>query len=110
MQRGDFEAMYKELKGLPMTVRFLDPPLHEFVPTNPDDIAALAKQMNLPVDELTATIGSLHEFNPMMGHRGCRLGGYLSGNCERCRRRAVIEAAIEVSSRTSAAMISFPRS
>ena len=95
MQRGDFEAMYKELKGLPMTVRFLDPPLHEFVPTNPDDIAALAKQMNLPVDELTATIGSLHEFNPMMGHRGCRLAVTYPEIAE-MQTRAVIEAAINV--------------
>ena len=95
MQRGDFEAMYKELKGLPMTVRFLDPPLHEFVPTDPEDIAALAKEMGLPVSELTATIGSLHEFNPMMGHRGCRLAVTYPEIAE-MQTRAVIEAAINV--------------
>ncbi len=95
MQRGDFEAMYKELKGLPMTVRFLDPPLHEFVPTDPEDIAALAKEMGISAEELTATIGSLHEFNPMMGHRGCRLAVTYPEIAE-MQTRAIIEAAINV--------------
>ena len=72
-QKADFKAMYEALEGRPMTVRYLDPPLHEFVPTDPEDIAALAKDMNLTVEEVKATCDSLHEFNPMMGHRGCRL-------------------------------------
>ena len=72
-QKEDFKAMYKALKGRPMTVRYLDPPLHEFVPTDPDDIAALAKDMGLTAEEVQARCDELHEFNPMMGHRGCRL-------------------------------------
>ena len=67
--------------GLPVTIRFLDPPLHEFLPTEEDDIRALAAEMRLPVAELKATIASLHEFNPMMGHRGCRLAVYLPRDC-----------------------------
>ena len=72
-QKGDFKAMYKELKNLPMTVRYLDPPLHEFLPTLEEDIIALAKDMNVTVEHLKNKISELHEFNPMMGHRGCRL-------------------------------------
>ena len=72
-QKGDFKAMYKELKGLPMTVRYLDPPLHEFLPTAEEDIIALAKDMGVTVEHLKAKCAELHEFNPMMGHRGCRL-------------------------------------
>jgi pyruvate,orthophosphate dikinase len=72
-QKGDFKAMYKELKGLPMTVRYLDPPLHEFLPTAEEDIIALAKDMNVTVERLKEKCAELHEFNPMMGHRGCRL-------------------------------------
>ncbi|MDY5942290.1 MAG: pyruvate, phosphate dikinase, partial [Oscillospiraceae bacterium] len=73
MQQGDFEAMYIALEGRPMTVRFLDPPLHEFVPTEEHDIELLAKDMGKSVQEIKNIIASLHEFNPMMGHRGCRL-------------------------------------
>ena len=73
MQQGDFEAMYIALEGRPMTVRFLDPPLHEFVPTEEADIELLAKDMGKSVAEIKNIIASLHEFNPMMGHRGCRL-------------------------------------
>ena len=72
-QKEDFKAMYKALKGRPMTVRYLDPPLHEFVPTDEADIAALAADMGLSVQDVKAKCDELHEFNPMMGHRGCRL-------------------------------------
>ena len=73
MQQGDFEALYEAMEGNPVTVRLLDPPLHEFVPTIEEDIVALAKEMNMEVEELKAIIDGLHEVNPMMGHRGCRL-------------------------------------
>ena len=72
-QKGDFKAMYKVLEDRPMTVRYLDPPLHEFLPTDEEDIKALAEDMNVSVDKLKQKIDDLHEFNPMMGHRGCRL-------------------------------------
>ena len=73
MQQSDFEGIYEAMHGHPVTIRFLDPPLHEFVPTEEEDIIALAKEMNMEVSELKAVIDGLHEFNPMMGHRGCRL-------------------------------------
>ena len=73
MQQGDFEALYEAMEGKPVTIRFLDPPLHEFVPTEEEDIEALAKTQGKTVNEIKAIIASLHEFNPMMGHRGCRL-------------------------------------
>ncbi|MEG0274871.1 MAG: pyruvate, phosphate dikinase, partial [Longicatena sp.] len=73
MQRGDFEGIYEAMHGLPVTIRYLDPPLHEFLPTSSYDIAQLAKDMQIDLDELRSVIMSLHEFNPMMGHRGCRL-------------------------------------
>ena len=76
MQRGDFEELYRVLEGRPATIRFLDPPLHEFVPSDPEDIKALANDMGIDYDELKATIAGLHEFNPMLGHRGCRLDVY----------------------------------
>ncbi|MBE5960135.1 MAG: pyruvate, phosphate dikinase [Lachnospiraceae bacterium] len=94
-QKADFKAMYEALEGRPMTVRYLDPPLHEFVPTDPEDIAALAKDMDLTVEEVQATCDSLHEFNPMMGHRGCRLA-VTYPEIARMQTRAVMEAAIEV--------------
>ena len=72
-QKGDFKAIYEVMEGKPVTIRFLDPPLHEFVPTDEKDIEALAKDMNLSVEEVKSTCSELHEFNPMMGHRGCRL-------------------------------------
>ena len=72
-QQSDFEAMYRVLEGRPMTVRYLDPPLHEFLPTREEDIVELAREMKISVQELMETVESLHEFNPMMGHRGCRL-------------------------------------
>ena len=73
MQRGDFEGLFREMKGLPVTIRLLDPPLHEFLPHTDEEIEALAKDMNMTFDELKNVVVSLHEFNPMMGHRGCRL-------------------------------------
>ena len=73
MQRGDFEGLFREMKGLPVTIRLLDPPLHEFLPHTDEEIATLAKDMNMTFDELKEVVVSLHEFNPMMGHRGCRL-------------------------------------
>ena len=94
-QKGDFKAMYKELKGLPMTVRYLDPPLHEFLPTLEEDIIALAKDMNVTVEKLKEKCSDLHEFNPMMGHRGCRLA-VTYPEIAKMQTRALIEAAIEV--------------
>ena len=84
------------MEGKPVTIRFLDPPLHEFVPTDEKDIEALAKDMNLSVEEVKSTCSELHEFNPMMGHRGCRLS-VTYPEIARMQTRAVIEAAIEVS-------------
>lgn len=98
MQRGDFEGIYEALGGYPVNIRFLDPPLHEFLPTNKSEISALAKKMNITVDEIYATIASLHEFNPMMGHRGCRLAVTYPEIAE-MQTTAVIEAAINVSKR-----------
>ncbi|MDR2827957.1 MAG: pyruvate, phosphate dikinase [Acholeplasmatales bacterium] len=95
MQRGDFESLYRELKGYPVTVRYLDPPLHEFVPHSDADILDLSKEMNIPFEELKATIDGLHEQNPMMGHRGCRLA-VTYPEIARMQTRAVIEAAINV--------------
>ena len=95
-QKGDFKAMYEELKGLPMTVRYLDPPLHEFLPTEEEDIKALASDMGVTVEHLKAKCAELHEFNPMMGHRGCRLA-VTYPEIARMQTRALMEAAIEVS-------------
>ena len=95
-QQSDFEAMYRVLEGRPMTVRYLDPPLHEFLPTREEDIEDLAKEMKISVDELKETVDSLHEFNPMMGHRGCRLAVTYPCIAE-MQTRAVISAAINVS-------------
>ena len=94
-QKGDFKAMYKELKGLPMTVRYLDPPLHEFLPTLEEDIKELAKEMNVTVEHLKEKCNTLHEFNPMMGHRGCRLA-VTYPEIAKMQTRALMEAAIEV--------------
>ncbi|MCI9009039.1 MAG: pyruvate, phosphate dikinase [Lachnospiraceae bacterium] len=94
-QKEDFKAMYKALKGRPMTVRYLDPPLHEFVPTDEADIAALAADMGLSVQDVKAKCDELHEFNPMMGHRGCRLA-VTYPEIAKMQTRAVMEAAIEV--------------
>ena len=94
-QKGDFKAMYKALEGKPMTVRYIDPPLHEFVPKTDEEIADLAKDMGLTVEHVKAVCDSLHEFNPMMGHRGCRLA-VTYPEIARMQTRAIMEAAIEV--------------
>ena len=98
MQQGDFEAMYIALEGRPMTVRFLDPPLHEFVPTEETDIELLAKDMGKSVAEIKNIIASLHEFNPMMGHRGCRLAVTFP-EIAAMQTRAVIKAALNVNAK-----------
>ncbi|MDR1767870.1 MAG: pyruvate, phosphate dikinase [Propionibacteriaceae bacterium] len=98
MQRGDFEGIYEAMQGLPVTIRLLDPPLHEFLPSDPDDIAALAADMNISVEHLNGVISSLHEFNPMMGHRGCRLD-VTYPEIGAMQTRAIIEAAINVQKR-----------
>ena len=95
MQQGDFEALYEAMEGKPVTIRFLDPPLHEFVPTEEKDIEALAKTQGKTVNEIKAIIASLHEFNPMMGHRGCRLAVTFPEIAE-MQTTAVIQAAINV--------------
>jgi len=94
-QKNDFKGIYEVMEGRPVTIRFLDPPLHEFVPTADADIEALAKEMGLTFEEVKATCESLHEFNPMMGHRGCRLA-VTYPEIARMQTRAVMEAAIEV--------------
>ncbi len=95
MQQADFEALYEALEGNPVTIRFLDPPLHEFVPTEEADIAALAKTQGKTVADIKAIIDSLHEFNPMMGHRGCRLT-VTYPEIAVMQTKAVIKAAINV--------------
>ena len=95
MQQGDFEAMYEALEGRPMTIRFLDPPLHEFVPTEEADIAQLAKDLGKTVGDIKAIIDGLHEFNPMMGHRGCRLA-VTYPEIAAMQTRAVIKAALNI--------------
>ena len=95
MQQGDFEGIYEAMEGCPVTIRFLDPPLHEFVPTEEADIELLAKNQGKSVDEIKAIIASLHEFNPMMGHRGCRLA-VTYPEIAVMQTRAVIRAAIKV--------------
>ncbi|MCI5773260.1 MAG: pyruvate, phosphate dikinase, partial [Erysipelotrichaceae bacterium] len=95
MQQGDFEAIYEVMKGLPVTIRYLDPPLHEFLPTSSYDVAQLANEMNIELSELRAVIASLHEFNPMMGHRGCRLA-VTYPEIAQMQTEAVIQAAINV--------------
>ncbi|PKM65006.1 MAG: pyruvate, phosphate dikinase [Firmicutes bacterium HGW-Firmicutes-19] len=98
MQREDFEGIYEAMEDRPVTIRYLDPPLHEFLPTEEADIVALAAEMKLEVSELKNVISSLHEFNPMMGHRGCRLAVSYPEIAE-MQTQAVIEAAINVSKR-----------
>ncbi len=94
-QQGDFEKLYEALEGNPVTIRFLDPPLHEFVPTEEADIAALAKAQGKTVEDIKAIIASLHEFNPMMGHRGCRLA-VTYPEIAKMQTKAVIRAAINI--------------
>jgi pyruvate,orthophosphate dikinase len=95
MQQGDFEKLYEALEGHPVTIRFLDPPLHEFVPTADEDIELLAQTQGKTVEDIKNIIASLHEFNPMMGHRGCRLT-VTYPEIAKMQTRAVIRAAINV--------------
>ena len=98
MQQGDFEGIYEAMEGCPVTIRYLDPPLHEFVPTEEDDIAAMAKDMGKSVEDIKTIIAGLHEFNPMMGHRGCRLSVTFP-EIAKMQTRAVIKAALAVQAR-----------
>jgi len=95
MQRSDFEGIFEAMDGLPVTVRLLDPPLHEFVPHEEENQAAMAKEMGVSPEEVKAKVESLHEFNPMLGHRGCRLGNTYPEISE-MQARAIIEAAINL--------------
>ena len=95
MQKEDFVGIYEALEGKPVTIRLLDPPLHEFLPNTDDDIKLLASEMDVTFEELKATVQELHEFNPMMGHRGCRLAVSYPEIAE-MQAKAIIEAAIEV--------------
>ena len=101
IQQSDFEAIYEAMKGRPVTIRLLDPPLHEFVPTDPKDIEELAKEMNISVEHLKQVISGLHEFNPMMGHRGCRLDVTFP-EIAKMQTAAIIKAALAVRSRRPA--------
>ena len=95
MQREDFEGLFRAMDGLPVTIRLLDPPLHEFLPHTDEEIESLAKEMNMTFEELKNVVQGLHEFNPMMGHRGCRLDVTYPEIAE-MQTRAIIEAAINV--------------
>ncbi|MGD0484901.1 MAG: pyruvate, phosphate dikinase, partial [Gemmatimonadales bacterium] len=98
MQRSDFEGIFTAMDGLPVTIRLLDPPLHEFLPHEPEDIAELAKEMGISAKDLTETVASLHEANPMLGHRGCRLGISYPEITE-MQARAIFEAAVNVTAK-----------
>ena len=98
MQQSDFEGIYEAMEGCPVTIRLLDPPLHEFVPTEEADIKALAETQGKTVEQIKALIASLHEFNPMMGHRGCRLAVTYPEIAE-MQTRAIIKAALAVQAR-----------
>ncbi len=98
LQQADFEGIYEAMEGRPVTIRYLDPPLHEFVPTDPEDIAELANEMNMEVTDLELIIANLHEVNPMMGHRGSRLDVSNPG-IGRMQTEAVIKAALNVNAK-----------
>ena len=104
MQKNDFKGIFKIMGIRPVTIRLLDPPLHEFIPTNEDDIIDLAKDMNIEVSKLKDTINGLQEFNPMLGHRGCRLA-ITYPEIAKMQTRAIIEAAIEVSEEENIAIV-----
>ena len=101
IQQKDFEEIYEAMMGKPVTIRLLDPPLHEFLPTEDDDIKALAQEMDISEERLREVIASLHEFNPMMGHRGCRLDVTFP-EIARMQTSAIIKAALAVRSRRPA--------
>jgi pyruvate,orthophosphate dikinase len=94
MQRGDFAGIFRAMKGLPVTIRLLDPPLHEFLPHTLEETAALARDLGLPFAEVDRQVRGLHEFNPMLGHRGCRLGVTYPEIYE-MQSRAIVEAACD---------------
>jgi pyruvate,orthophosphate dikinase len=96
MQRDDFKGIFRAMKGLPVTIRTLDPPLHEFLPHTDKEIESLATIMNAPADEIKTKVAALHETNPMLGHRGCRLG-IVYPEITAMQTRAILEAACEVS-------------
>src|SRR5437867_12924006 len=98
MQRQDFEGIFEAMAGLPVTIRLLDPPLHEFLPHTQEELATLAKEMRLPVARLRRLVGALVEANPMLGHRGCRLGITYPEITE-MQARAIFEAACRVGAR-----------
>ena len=104
MQKADFKGIYKAMGPRPVTIRFLDPPLHEFLPKEDDEIRELAAEMDITFDELKGVVESLHEFNPMLGHRGCRLTVTYPEIAE-MQTRAVIEAAIEVMNEEGIAVV-----
>ncbi len=95
MQKGDFKGIFREMQGLPVTIRLLDPPLHEFLPHTPEEIETVAKKIDLPIDRIRKKLETLHEFNPMLGHRGCRLGITYPEIYE-MQVRAIMEAACEL--------------
>lgn len=95
MQRSDFEAIYRAMGGLPVTIRLLDPPLHEFLPQDPEDIQEIAEEMGMTTEKLTHIVNDLHEFNPMLGTRGCRLA-ILYPEIAEMQTEAIISAAINV--------------
>jgi pyruvate,orthophosphate dikinase len=98
MQRGDFEGLFRAMAGLPVTIRLLDPPLHEFVPHDEAGQRTMAREMGVPLAKIKMRVEDLHEFNPMMGHRGCRLGITYPEITE-MQARAIIEAALNVKAR-----------
>lgn len=108
MQREDFEELYKTMNGYPVTIRLLDPPLHEFLPHNDEEITQLAKDMKMSFDELKKIVTDLHEFNPMMGHRGCRLD-VTYPEIAKMQTKAIIEAAINVSKKITTSSDSAPK-
>ena len=101
LQRADFEALFETMAGLPVTIRLLDPPLHEFLPNNRHDIAAMAHALKIDEDSLTSRIHAMHEFNPMLGHRGCRLA-ISKPEVVEMQARAIFEAAVSAGEKTGA--------
>ncbi|WP_319411053.1 pyruvate, phosphate dikinase [uncultured Cohaesibacter sp.] len=101
LQRADFEALFETMAGLPVTIRLLDPPLHEFLPNNPGDIATMARALKVDEASLTARIHAMHEFNPMLGHRGCRLA-ISKPEVVEMQARAIFEAAVSAGEKTGA--------
>ena len=101
MQRSDFEQMFEIMAGLPVTVRLLDPPLHEFLPTNPDEIPDIAAELGVAPERLSQRVSQLSEFNPMLGFRGCRLA-IVYPEIPEMQSRAIFEAAVAVQKRTGA--------